>query len=79
MSLLVAFSEATQLHLSAGFSSKSPPMSSIFPPPDVMRWRNPILGTVTYLRPNLWVPDLKGYREGQIEMSFDQKLLGPRV
>lgn len=76
MSLLVAFSETNQLRLSAGFSSKSPPMSSIFPPPDVMRWRNPLVGTVAYIRPNLWVPDLKGYREGQIEMSFDQKLFG---
>ena len=41
MSLLVAFLGANQLRLSAGYSSKSPPMSAIFPPPDVMRWRNP--------------------------------------
>jgi len=76
MSLLLAFSETNQLRLSAGFSSKSPPMSASFPPPDALRWRNPATGTLLYLRPNTWVPDLRGYREGQIEVSFDQKLFG---
>lgn len=76
MSLLLGLSPSNQLRLSAGFSSKSPPMSSIFPPPDVLRWRNPVTAQVTYFRPDRWVPDLRGYREGQVELSFDQKLFG---
>jgi hypothetical protein len=76
MSLLLAFSEMNQLRLSAGFSSKSPPMSASFPPPDALRWRNPATGALLYFRPNTWVPNLRGYREGQIEVSFDQKLFG---
>ena len=76
MSLLLGFSETNQLRVSAGFSSKSPPMSVVFPSPDVMRWRNPVTGSLTYFSPDRWVPGLQGYREGQIEMSFDQKLFG---
>ncbi|HSQ74081.1 MAG TPA: TonB-dependent receptor plug domain-containing protein, partial [Bacteroidota bacterium] len=75
-SLLLALSDKNQLRLSGGYSSKSPPMSSIFPPPDVLRWRNPVAQAVTYFQPNTWVPGLRGYREGQLEVSFDQKLFG---
>jgi hypothetical protein len=73
-SLLLALSDQNQLRISAGSSSKSPPMSAIFPPPDVIRWRNPVAQTVQYFRPDAWVPDLRGYREKQVELSFDQKL-----
>jgi hypothetical protein len=76
MSLLVALSSENQIRLSAGYSSKSPPMSSIYPPPDVLRWRNPTTASLLYFRPDLHVPDLKGYREGQIELAYDQKLFG---
>ena len=76
VSLLVALSETNQFRLSAGYSSKSPPVGAIFPPPDVMRWRNPVAGTVQFFRTSTWVPDLKGYREKQVELSFDQKLFG---
>jgi hypothetical protein len=76
MTLLVALSASNQIRLSAGYTSKSPPMASIYPPPDVLRWRNPVTASLFYYRPDLHVPDLKGYREGQVELAFDQKLFG---
>jgi hypothetical protein len=74
MTLLLSLSREDQIRLSAGFSSKSPPMSSIYVPPDAYRWRNPVTATVVYLRPDRWSPDLKGYREGQVELAYDRKL-----
>jgi hypothetical protein len=76
MNLLVAITDQDQVRLSAGFSSKSPPMSSIYPAPDVLRWRNPGTNAIVYMRPDRWVSDLQGYREGQIELSYDRKLFG---
>ena len=76
VSLLVAVTDLDQIRLSAGYSSKSPPMSSIYPPPDVLRWRNPGTNAIVYIRPDRWVSDLQGYREAQIELSYDRKLFG---
>lgn len=74
MSLLAALTENDQLRLSAGLSSKSAPMSSIFTPPDVKRWRNPVTGSIVYFRPDRQATELKGYREGQVELAYDRKL-----
>jgi hypothetical protein len=73
LNMMIYFSEFNQLRLSAGTSSKSPPMSIIYPPEDVFRWRNPATNTIEYLRYNLWTPELKGYRETIYEASYDHK------
>ncbi len=76
MNLLVYLSDVNQVRLSAGFSSKSPSMSSIYPEPDVLRWRNPFENRIVHFRPDLRSLDLKGYREGQVELAYDHKLFG---
>ena len=63
----------SQIRLSAGRASKSPPMSMIYPPEDVMRWRSPADSLVHYFRLNRRVPNLKGYQNNQFEISFDKK------
>lgn len=73
-SMMVYLSQDNQLRLSAGTTSKSPPMSTLFPPAFYYNWRNPLDSTVNYFQYNLRVPDLKGYREAQYEISFDQKI-----
>ncbi|MBA4406787.1 hypothetical protein C0389_05885 [bacterium] len=72
--LMVYFSKVNQLRLSAGTSSKSPPMSKIYPQVNVMPWRNPYTGNNLYIRNNLTQPDLKGYREAMYEVAYDHKL-----
>ncbi len=74
INLMVYLSKYNQLRLSAGTTSKSPPMSTIYRPEDVFIWRNPVTRENTYFHYNLWVPELKGYREAQYEASFDQKI-----
>lgn len=74
INLMVYFSKVNQLRLSAGTSSKSPPMSRIYPQVDVMPWRNPYTGNNLYIRNNLHQPDLKGYREAMYEVAYDHKL-----
>src|ERR1017187_10014438 len=73
-SLMVYLSQDNQLRLSAGTTSKSPPMSTLFPPAFYYNWRNPLDSTINYFHYDVRVPDLKGYREAQYELSFDQKI-----
>ena len=75
MSLIMYLGRSAQIRLSAGRASKSPPMSMIYPPEDVMRWRSPADSMVHYFRFNRRVPDLKGYQNNQYEISFDKKFM----
>ncbi len=75
VSLIMYLGRSAQIRLSAGRASKSPPMSMIYPPEDVMRWRSPADSTVHYFRFNRRVPDLKGYQNNQYEISFDKKFM----
>ena len=72
-SMMVYLSQNSQLRLSAGATSKSPSMDVIYPPEDVFGWKNPVTEEVEYFHFNTRVPDLKGYREVQYEVSYDQK------
>ncbi|RJP65861.1 MAG: hypothetical protein C4539_12385 [Ignavibacteriales bacterium] len=71
--LMVYFSQDNQLRLSAGRTSKSPAMSTIYPDEEVFRWRNPNSLEIHYMRYDTRVPELKGYQENQYEISYDQK------
>jgi len=73
VSMMVYLSETNQLRVSAGVTSKSPPMSYIYPPESVVTWRNPYDSTTNYFRYDKRVPELKAYRENQFEFSYDQK------
>ncbi len=73
LSMILYFSSRDQLRLSVGKTSKSPPLSSLYPPEEVMQWRNPVTGEVEYYRYNRWVPDLKGIQSFQAEVSYDRK------
>lgn len=75
INLMVYLSDVNQIRLSAGTSSKSPPMSTIYPPEDVFLWRNPDDGTKLFLRYNKRVPDLKGYKETMFEIAYDHKFM----
>jgi hypothetical protein len=72
-SMMIYLSETNQIRVSAGVTSKSPPMSNIYPPESVVTWRNPFDSTTTYFRYDKRVPELKAYRENQFEVSYDQK------
>ena len=74
LNLMVYFSKNNQLRVSVGASSKSPPMSTVYPPEDVAPWRNPVDGKNYYFRENLWQPKLKGYREFMGEVAYDHQL-----
>lgn len=74
VNLMVYLSDYNQFRLSIGTTSKSPSMNRLYPPEDVFRWRNPVDSTITYLRYDTRVPELKGYREAQYEAAFDQKI-----
>ncbi len=74
LNLMIYFSKNQQLRLSAGTSSKSPPMSVLYPPEDVFAWRNPVDGKNYFFRQDLWQSELKGYCESMAEISFDQQL-----
>jgi hypothetical protein len=71
--LMVYLSQNNQIRLSAGTASKSPPMSTVFPEATYYNWRNPLDSLTYYYAYNRRVPDLKGNREAQYELSFDQK------
>ncbi|MGB9772546.1 MAG: carboxypeptidase-like regulatory domain-containing protein [Bacteroidota bacterium] len=75
VALMLRLGSSSQLRISAGSMTKSPPMSSIYPPPEVFRWRNPYDSAVVYFRLDRRAPDLKSYREKQFELSFDQKFM----
>ncbi len=72
-SLIMYLSKNDQVRINAGRTSKSPPLSRLYPPEDVMKWRNPVTGEVEYFRYNRWVPYLKGIQSDQIEISYDRK------
>ncbi|MEW6193786.1 MAG: TonB-dependent receptor [Bacteroidota bacterium] len=73
LNLMIYLSKENQIRLSAGTSSKSPPMSTIYPPEEVMPWRNPDDSTNYYFRYNRNSPDLKGYKETLFELAYDHK------
>jgi hypothetical protein len=75
ISLLTYFSAKNQLRINFGSSSKSPAMSTIYPPETVLEWRNPISGTIEYFRYNKRVPNLQGYKTTQLEISYDHKFM----
>lgn len=67
-------SESNQIRLSMGATTKSPAMSYIYPPPSVLKWRNPLDSLIVFYRPSTHNPELKGYKEWQYEISYDQKI-----
>ncbi len=74
LNLIAYLSESNQIRLSFGATTKSPGMSYIYPPPTVLRWRNPLDSLVVFYRLNTRNPELKGYKEWQYEISYDQKI-----
>lgn len=71
---LVAYlSESNQVRLSLGTTTKSPAMSYVYPPPTVLKWRNPLDSQTVFYRLPTRNPNLKGYREWQYEISYDHK------
>ncbi len=75
INLMVYLSDVNQFRFSAGTSSKSPPMSTVYPPEDVFLWRNPDDGSKLFLRYDRRVPELKGYKETMFEMAYDHKFM----
>ncbi|MGE5354104.1 MAG: carboxypeptidase-like regulatory domain-containing protein [Acidobacteriota bacterium] len=73
VNFMVYFSKYNQLRLSAGTTSKSPAMSTLYKQPTYYAWRNPLDGKNYYYKFNLRVPELKGYREAQFEAAYDHK------
>ncbi len=76
VSLTLYLSKINQLRINFGKSSKSPPMSTIFPMEQVFKWRNPVSGSVENYRLNRAFPNLRGYQTNQIEVSYDHKFFG---
>jgi hypothetical protein len=72
-SLMLYLSDVNQFRLNVGKTSKSPPMSQIYPPEDIFTWRNPLDSTINYFRYDRRVPYLKGYQSTQYEISYDHK------
>lgn len=72
--LIAYLSESNQIRFSLGATSKSPAMSYIYPPPTVLKWRNPLDSSIVFYRPFTRNPELKGNKEWQYEISYDQKL-----
>lgn len=64
----------SQFRLSAGTVSKSPPMSTVYAPEDVFRWRNPVDSTIYHFRYDHWATHLKAYKERQFEFGYDQSV-----
>ncbi|MGE5399716.1 MAG: TonB-dependent receptor [Ignavibacteriales bacterium] len=73
LNLMVYFSRVNQLRISAGTTSKSPAMSTIYDQPEILTWRNPVENRNEYFIHDLKVPDLKGYKELQFEVAYDHK------
>jgi len=74
LNFITYLSESNQLRFSFGSTTKSPAMSYIYPPPTVLKWRNPLDSLTVFYRPQNHNPELKGYKEWQYEISFDQKI-----
>lgn len=74
LNLIAYLSEASQIRFSLGSTTKSPAMSYIYPPPTVLKWRNPLDSLIVFYRLNTRNPELKGYKEWQYEISYDQKI-----
>lgn len=74
LNFAIYFSEDTQLRFSAGRTSKSPPMSTLYPQDKILTWRDPSTGKSKYFVFNISQPELDGYKETQFESSLDQKL-----
>jgi hypothetical protein len=74
ISFLISLSKTNQLRFSAGKTSKSPALSTLFPRYKIYNWRNPADGTNFHLRYNLHVPDLVGISENQFEAAYDFSL-----
>jgi hypothetical protein len=62
----------TQVRFGIGTASKSPAMSNMFPPPEVLRWRNPITSNTEFFNLPRRAQNLQGYFERQAEVSIDQ-------
>ncbi len=73
ISLMLYLSEVNQIRMSAGRTSKSPPISRIYPEPYVDNWRNPADSTIYYFINDKTVENLQGYKETQYEISYDHK------
>lgn len=73
MNFMAYFSKSSQLRLSAGETSKSPAMSSLYNPPYYGDWRNPVSGKIQYFIIDQRVPELRGFRESQFEMAYDHR------
>jgi hypothetical protein len=75
LNLLIPLSMNNQLRISYGTTSKSPSMNYLYPPEEVLRWRDPNTNKLVYFRFNKSDYNLKGIREEQLEVSFDQKIM----
>lgn len=75
LNFAIYFSDDTQIRFSAGRTSKSPPMSTLYPQDKILQWRDPSSNTVKYFVFNISQPELDGYKETQYEASFDQKII----
>ena len=76
VSLTLYLSKINQLRINFGKSSKSPPMSTVYPREQVFKWRNPVTENVENYRLDKAAPNLKGYQTKQIEISYDHKFFG---
>ncbi len=76
LSLTLYLSKINQLRINFGKSSKSPPMSTVYPRKQVFKWRNPVSEITENFRIDKSVPNLKGYQTNQIEISYDHKFFG---
>lgn len=74
VNLMIYLNENRQIRISAGRTSKSPPMATIYPQDDILQWRDPSTSEVKYFVFNMTAPNLKGYKETQYEISYDEKL-----
>lgn len=74
MNMILYLSEYNQIRVSLGATTKSPAMSYVYPPPSVLKWRNPLDSLIVFYRPSTHNPELKGYKEWQYEISYDQKI-----
>jgi outer membrane receptor for Fe3+-dicitrate len=76
LNMMFYLSRDNQIRFSAGTTSKTPPMSDVNSPDDVLKWRNPITSSTVYLSFRKSSPELKGYKESQFELAYDHKFFG---